>query len=71
MINPETDEEEFSAGIDELKDHIHTIAWHNSKDSFVCTECLDTVHKLLGILTMLTGKEDKEFASEIYEIIGD
>ena len=71
MINPETDREEFDAGIEELKDCILTMAYHNAKDSFVCGECIQSIHKLLGILTRITGKEDKEFAKEIYEIIGE
>lgn len=63
MINPETNEEEFNAGIKELKDCILTMAYHE--------ECIQSIHKLLGILTRITGKEDKEFAKEIYEIIGE
>lgn len=71
MINPETNKEEFDAGIKELEDCILTMAYHNAKDSFVCGECIQSIHNLLGILTMITGKEDKEFAKEIYEIIGE
>lgn len=71
MVKPEIYEEEFDQGIEELKDLIHDIAWHNSKDSFVCSECLSTIHKLLSILTMITGNENNDFAKEIYEIIGE
>ncbi len=67
MIN----EEEFNQGIEELKDHIHTLAWKNQKETFYCGECIETIHKLLGILTMLTGDEDKDFAKEIHDIIGE
>lgn len=71
LINPETNKEEFNAGIEELKACILTMAYHNAKDDFVCEECIQSIHKLLGILTRITGKEDKEFAKEIYEIIGE
>ncbi len=67
MIN----EQEFNQGIEELKDHIHTLAWKNRKETFYCGECIETIHKLLGILTMLTGNENKDFAKEIYDIIGE
>lgn len=68
-MNPS--QQEFEQGIEELKDHIHTLAWRNRKESFCCGDCIETIHKLLGILTMLTGNENKEFAKEIYEIIGE
>lgn len=71
MIKPGISEEEFDAGIEELRDTIHDIACSNAKGNFVCTECLSTVHKLLDILAMITGKDDKEFRHNIYEIIGE
>lgn len=67
MIN----EQEFNQSIEELKDHIHTLAWKNHKESFYCGDCIESIQKLLGILTMLTGNENKDFAKEIYNIIGE
>ena len=54
--------------IEELKDHIITIAY--SAHPSYCDQCIDTIHTLLGILTMLTDDEDREFAKEVYSIIG-
>ncbi|MBE6132951.1 MAG: hypothetical protein E7180_06140 [Erysipelotrichaceae bacterium] len=62
---------EQKQAIEELKDHIHSLAWTNCSGNFVCEECISTIHKLLSILTMLTGLYDKEFAKEIYAIIGE
>ena len=31
-------EQEFNQGIEELKDHIHTLAWRNRKETFYCGE---------------------------------
>ncbi len=66
-----SNEQEFNQGIEELKDHIHTLAWKNRKETFYCGECIETIHKLLGILTMLTGNENKDFVKEIHDIIGE
>lgn len=71
MVKPEIYEEEFDKGIEELRELIHDIACNNECGDFVCTECISTIHSLLGILTMLTGKENNEFAKEIYDIIGE
>lgn len=65
-----TSEQEVNQAIEELKELILTLAYHNSKDSFICEECIDTIHKLLAILTQLTGNTNEEFAKEIYNIIG-
>lgn len=61
--------EEQLTAIEDLKDTIFAIAYHNKKDNFICTECKWTIHKLLSILTQLTGNENEDFANEIYEII--
>lgn len=55
--------------IEDLKETILEIAWNNN--DFICSECINTIHKLLGILTMLTDDENTEFAQEIYSIIGE
>lgn len=62
--------EEQLTAIEELKETIFDIAYNNPKDDFICTECISTIHKLLAILIQLTGNEDKDFANEIYGIIG-
>ena len=43
--------------IEELKDHIITIAY--SAHPSYCDQCINTIHTLLGILTMLTDDEDR------------
>lgn len=62
--------EEQLTAIEDLKDTILTLAYNNPKDDFICTECIRTIHKLLSILTQLTENTNKDFANEIYEIIG-
>lgn len=64
-------EQEVNQAIEDLMGLIISLAWKNPKDGFVCEECLNTIHKLLAILTQLTGNTNEEFAKEVYDIIGN
>ena len=54
--------------IQEIEDLLIDLAYAN--EDFYCSECLDTMRKLFGILTMLTGDTHDELYKEVCSILG-
>jgi len=54
--------------VEMLKDTIINIAYEN--EDFYCSTCLDTIDRLLEILSSFTNDNHRDLQEEVYNIIG-